>query len=86
MAQHQARQQAQQQQQFNLNKVNAEELSSRVRMIGKDRAERLIKYRSEYGPFKDWRDLDNVPGLSKGLIEDIKNSGATLDGGGRKER
>lgn len=70
---------------FNLNDVNIDQLVSNVKMIGRDRAERLLKYRDEHGGFKDWNDVDNVPGFSKKMIDDLQHAGATIDGGGAKE-
>lgn len=66
-------------QQINLNTASMEELSH-LRMVGRNRAQDIINYRNEHGPFRSWDDLDNVPGFSKGMIEDIKKSGATLGG------
>ena len=61
----------------NMNKADLDELSQ-IPGIGKQRAHFIIKYRSEHGPYKNWEDFDNVPGISKGMIQQIKRSGATL--------
>jgi competence protein ComEA len=64
---------------INLNSASLEELSQ-LSMVGKTRAQDIINFRNEHGPFKSWEDLDQVPGISKGMIEDIKRSGASLGG------
>lgn len=70
-------------QHFNLNEVDIEQLSH-IRQVGRRRAEEIINYRNAHGAFKSWEDLDKVPGLSKGMIEELKRGGATLDGGGEE--
>jgi len=65
--------------QINLNTAGLEELSQ-LSMVGKTRSQDIINFRNEHGPFKSWEDLDHVPGFSKGMIEDIKRSGASLGG------
>ncbi|MEW5803445.1 MAG: helix-hairpin-helix domain-containing protein [bacterium] len=64
-------------QNIDLNTASLEELS-RLSMVGKTRAQNIINYREEHGPFKSWEDLDQIPGFSKGMVEDIKKSGVTL--------
>ena len=66
-------------QSVNINTASLEELT-RLHMVGKDRAQEIINFRNEHGPFRSWEDLDQVPGFSKGMIEDIRKSGATLGG------
>ena len=58
---------------INLNTASKEQLSN-LRMVGETRARFIIENR----PFKDWEELDKVPGLSKGMIDDMKKSGATI--------
>jgi DNA uptake protein ComE-like DNA-binding protein len=43
-------------------------------MIGKSRAEQLVKAR----PFRSWEEVEKVPGFSKGLVDDLKSGGAEL--------
>lgn len=62
---------------INLNKASLEELEY-LPMMGRERAERLIKYRDEHGPFKSWDDVDKISGFSLGMIEDMKAGGATI--------
>lgn len=60
-----------------LNQASVEDLAT-LRLVGRERAERIIGYREEHGPFKNWDDLKRVPGVSEGTIQDMKNSGACL--------
>ncbi len=62
---------------IDLNMADVEELA-RIKIIGKKRAQALVDYRDENGPFEDWEDIKNVEGFSESLIEDLKESGATL--------
>lgn len=64
---------------ININRAGEDELI-KMRMLGKERARALIKYREEHGPFKDWSDVNRIPGFSRQMIEDMKRSGASLDG------
>jgi len=34
----------------------------------------------EHRPFKSWEDVEKVPGFSKGMIEDLQRSGASVGG------
>jgi DNA uptake protein ComE-like DNA-binding protein len=58
---------------IDLNHATVEELAS-LPMIGKSRAEQLVKAR----PFRSWEDVEKVPGFSKGLVDDLKSGGAEL--------
>ena len=64
---------------IDLNTAGLEELSQ-LSMVGKTRAQDIINFRNEHGPFQSWEELDEVPGFSKGMIEDIKKSGASFGG------
>ncbi len=65
------------QKKINLNNAGLEELAM-LPMVGRGRAQDILNYRDEHGPFKDWEDLGKIPGISKGMIEDMKNGGAVL--------
>ena len=65
------------QQNINLNTASKEELKQ-IKGVNEERANKLVESR----PFKSWDDVDRVPGFSQGMIEDLKQSGATIDGGG----
>ncbi len=63
---------------INLNKASVEELAN-LRMIGKGRAEALVKYRNQHGPFRTCDDVKNVPGFSDKMIQDLKTSGIVCE-------
>lgn len=64
---------------IDINKASADELA-RMPMVGRQRAESIIRYRNEHGPFRNWDDLDKIPGFSRGMIEDLKRGGLMLGG------
>lgn len=52
-----------------INKGSAEELASRMNDIGIKKAQAIVSYREEYGPFKTLEQLQEVPGISGTLVE-----------------
>ena len=64
----------------NVNTASLEELDS-LYGIGETRAQAIIDYRRQHGPFKSLRDLKKVPELPDGVVEGLKGkvsfSGAT---------
>lgn len=67
----------------NLNTANTDELAQ-LRMMGHERAERIVSYREQHGPFSSYDELKNISGISEGMIEDIRADttlGAQTDGG-----
>lgn len=60
-----------------LNSADIDEIA-RLRGVGRKRAQALVDYREENGPFEDWDDLKNVEGFDGALIEDLQDSGAIL--------
>ncbi len=61
---------------IDLNSASVDELA-RLRMIGRERAQDLVNYRNEHGPFRTWSDVKNIPGFSDQMIEDLKRRRAT---------
>jgi len=57
----------------NLNTVPADLLAG-MSDVGPARAEALIQRR----PFRDWDDVERVPGISESIIERLKSAGADL--------
>ena len=56
----------------NLNKAGAEELMT-LTGIGKSRAEAIIQYRQEVGPFRSIEDIMNVSGIKESAFEKIRD-------------
>jgi competence protein ComEA len=57
--------------QININTASEAELDS-LKGIGKARAEAIIKYRSEHGPFKSVNDLKNIPNFPDNLVSKLR--------------
>jgi competence protein ComEA len=70
--------------QIDLNSATIDELS-KVSMIGRERARRLVDYREENGPFEDWSDLLDVEGFNEKLVDDIEQSGNFFIGSEEEE-
>ncbi len=62
---------------INLNNASVDDLA-KVPGIGPRRAEIIVQYRKEHGHIEDWSDLDNIPGFSQGMIDDMKREGVEL--------
>lgn len=56
----------------NLNTAGKEELLT-LPGIGEDKAEKILAYRQEHGPFKTVDDILEVPGIGEGILENIKD-------------
>lgn len=56
-----------------LNTAPEQELAN-LPMIGAERAKALCERR----PFKNWEDIQQVPGFGPGMIDDLKNGGARI--------
>ncbi|WP_039056224.1 helix-hairpin-helix domain-containing protein [Enterobacter sp. Bisph1] len=55
--------------QVSINSATAEELSQVMSGVGIKRAQAIVSYREEYGPFKTIEDLKQVPGIGGALVE-----------------
>lgn len=53
----------------NINTATASELQQRLRGIGENRAERIVNYRSQHGPFESPEDIMEVPYIGRRLFE-----------------
>lgn len=58
-----------------LNSASVEELAA-LPMIGEERARRLVEAR----PFKTWEEVEEVPGIGPGLVDDLRSGGAKVKG------
>lgn len=56
----------------NVNTADAKTLSEALSGIGLKKAEAIIKYREEKGPFKSAEELANVSGIGDKTVEKIK--------------
>ena len=52
-----------------INKASAEELARVLNGVGLKKAQAIVSYREEYGPFKTIDDLRQVPGMGGTLVE-----------------
>ncbi len=59
--------------QVDLNSADLDTIA-KLPMVGEKRAHFIVDHR----PYKSWDDLKNVEGISEGMVNDLKNSNATL--------
>ncbi|ELY4662570.1 helix-hairpin-helix domain-containing protein [Cronobacter muytjensii] len=52
-----------------INTATADELAQAMNGVGKKKAQSIVSYREEYGPFKSLEDLKQVPGMGNSLVE-----------------
>jgi len=57
----------------NVNTADAKTISDSLSGIGQKKAEAIVKYREEKGPFKTADDLTNVAGIGEKTVEKNKN-------------
>ena len=60
--------------QVNINTAGAETLSSELSGIGQSKAEAIVAYREQHGPYKQIEDLVNVKGIGTATIDRLKSS------------
>jgi competence protein ComEA len=58
--------------QVNINTADADTLSSELSGIGQSKAEAIVDYRQQHGPYKQVEDLTNVKGIGIATIEKNK--------------
>lgn len=58
----------------NLNAASEKEIAE-LPMVGPERAQAILKAR----PFQSWEDVERIPGLSAGMVDDLKSGGAQLE-------
>lgn len=54
---------------ISINSASAEELARVMNGVGLKKAQAIVSYREEYGPFKTVDDLKQVPGMGGALVE-----------------
>ncbi|VFS90018.1 ComE operon protein 1 [Kluyvera cryocrescens] len=52
-----------------INSASAEALAQAMNGVGIKKAQAIVSYREEYGPFKTLDDLKQVPGMGNSLVE-----------------
>ena len=53
----------------NVNKADATTLAAGIKGVGEAKAEAIVAYRKEHGPFKTIDDLTQVPGIGERIVE-----------------
>jgi competence protein ComEA len=56
--------------QVNINTADVQTLSTELKGVGEKKAQAIIDYRKEHGPFKSITDLSSVKGIGDKLLED----------------
>ena len=59
--------------QVNINTADVQTLSSELAGIGQSKAEAIVAYREQHGPYKQLEDLANVKGIGMSTIEKNKS-------------
>ncbi len=57
----------------NLNTATAEELAMAIKGVGTNKAEAIVSYREEHGPYKSIEELVNVAGIGLRTVEKNRN-------------
>ena len=66
-------------QSVNINTADKETLMS-IKGVGEKRAEAIIAWREQYGPFKTVEQLSEVQGVGKAIVDDNRESLTVGDG------
>jgi competence protein ComEA len=56
--------------QVNINTADVQTLATELKGVGEKKAQAIIDYRKEHGPFKSITDLSSVKGIGDKLLED----------------
>ena len=59
---------------LNLNSADAKSIADAVKGIGRQRAKKIIAYRTENGPFKSVNELSKIKGISQETINKIRDN------------
>lgn len=58
-----------QQEKVSINEATAEQLSAALNGVGLKKAQAIVSYREQYGPFSAIEQLNEVPGIGNALVE-----------------
>lgn len=64
---------------IDLNKASVDELQS-IEGIDRNWAQKIVEYRDSHGAFRDWSDLEDIPGFSSRHVNMLKKGGANIGG------
>jgi len=65
----------------NINEANAESLALAIKGVGQKRAEAIIEYREQFGPFRSVDELTQVQGIGDKLLEGSRHNLRVESGG-----
>lgn len=54
---------------ININTASAETLASELKGVGKSKAQAIVAYRNQHGPYKTIGEITDVKGIGKGILE-----------------
>ncbi len=57
-----------------INTADAETLSAELNGVGEKRAQEIVRYRKEYGPFESVDELTNVKGVGQKVLDDNRDN------------
>ena len=57
-----------------INTADAETLSAELDGVGEKRAQEIVRYRKEYGPFESVDELTNVKGVGQKVLDDNRDN------------
>lgn len=58
----------------NINSADAATLASSIKGVGEKKAQAIVQYRKEHGPFKSVDELANVPGIGEKTVAKNRNN------------
>ena len=64
---------------LDINKADAEAISSALSNIGPKKAEAIVQYRKEHGDFKSIKDLENVKGIGSTTASQLEKDLVFVD-------
>lgn len=58
----------------NINTADAATLAAGIKGVGDKKAQAIIQYRKDHGPFKSVDELANVPGIGEKMVENNRSN------------
>jgi competence protein ComEA len=69
----------------NINTAEAPALMAAIKGVGEKKAQAIVQYRKQHGPFKSVDELANVPGIGEKTVEKNRNNLTIGKSGGAAE-